>query len=410
MIRFTGFFLLILSLISCKNSSKEKLENIENANADTTNVELFSMQLASKSLTPYLLATDEDVYVSWQETENDSIFKLKYAKLGNTSFSTPETITQGSNWFVNWADYPVISGNDNLFLAHTLQKSATGTYTYDVMLNRKVKDSSWSQSFKLHKDNVEAEHGFVSMLPMPGQEFFVTWLDGRHTVNVSEDKRAMTIRGAFVTSEGEIYNSVELDGKVCDCCQTTAALTANGPVVIYRDRSDAEVRDMSIVRFVNGTWTSPKTLYNDNWKINGCPVNGPRAASIENTLVVAWFAAPNEASQVNVIFSEDAGEHFLKPIKVDLGNPNGRVDVDLINEQTAIVSWLEDASIYARTVSKDGKLGKVVTISDTSEKRSSGFPQLEIFKDRVFVAWTKVTNEKGSKIQVGQLPLNTFLD
>ena len=66
MIRFTGFFLLILSLISCKNSSKEKLENIENANADTTNVELFSMQLASKSLTPYLLATDEDVYVSWQ--------------------------------------------------------------------------------------------------------------------------------------------------------------------------------------------------------------------------------------------------------------------------------------------------------------------------------------------------------
>ena len=279
-----------------------------------------------------------------------------------------------------------------------------------LCLTEKVKDSSWSQSFKLHKDNVEAEHGFVSMLPMPDQEFFVTWLDGRHTVNVSEDKRAMTIRGAFVTPEGEIYNSVELDGKVCDCCQTTAALTANGPVVIYRDRSDAEVRDMSIVRFVNDTWTSPKTLYNDNWKINGCPVNGPRAASIENTLVVAWFAAPNEASQVNVIFSEDAGEHFLKPIKVDLGNPNGRVDVDLINEQTAIVSWLEDASIYARTVSKDGKLGKVVTISDTSEKRSSGFPQLEIFKDRVFVAWTKVTNEKGSKIQVGQLPLNSFLD
>ena len=91
-----------------------------------------------------------------------------------------------------------------------------------------------------------------------------------------------------------------------------------------------------MLRFVNGTWTSPKTLYNDNWKINGCPVNGPRAASIENTLVVAWFAAPNETSQVNVIFSEDAGEHFLKPIKVDLGNPNGRVDVDLINEQIDI--------------------------------------------------------------------------
>jgi hypothetical protein len=408
MIKIAGYFLLILCLVSCKKSLDKPAELPITKESNSLPVELFSLQTASKSLTPYLLATDNGVFVSWQETENDTLFKLQYAKLIGDSFFAPETITQGKNWFVNWADYPVISENINHFLAHTLQKSATGTYTYDVMLNRKVKDSSWSKSFKLHSDTIQAEHGFVSMLPLPEHEFFATWLDGRHTVNVSEGKRAMTIRGAFINAKGNVYNSVSLDDKVCDCCQTTAALTPNGPVVIYRDRSDAEVRDMSIVRFVNGTWTKPKSLYNDNWKIEGCPVNGPRAASKENTLVIAWFAAPNEVSRVNVIFSEDSDKSFLAPIKVDLGNPNGRVDIDLINEQTAIVSWLEDASIFARLVSKDGSMGKVVTISDTSEKRSSGFPQLEIYKDHVFVAWTKVVENKGSHIQVGRIPIKEF--
>ena len=62
----------------------------------------------------------------------------------------------------------------------------------------------------------------------------------------------MTLRAAFIDKKGNKINEWELDGRVCDCCQTTAAITNDGPVVVYRDRSDDEVRDMSIVRYVNG--------------------------------------------------------------------------------------------------------------------------------------------------------------
>jgi hypothetical protein len=60
---------------------------------------------------------------------------LKFAVLQNDEWSQPITITSGNNWFVNWADYPMIAsdGNNNL-LAHVLQKSADGTFTYDVKL------------------------------------------------------------------------------------------------------------------------------------------------------------------------------------------------------------------------------------------------------------------------------------
>ncbi|MBK7651802.1 MAG: hypothetical protein IPJ20_15225 [Flammeovirgaceae bacterium] len=93
--------------------------------------------------------------------------------------------------------------------------------------------------------------------------------------------------------------------------QTTAAITSNGPVVVYRDRSDEEIRDMSIVRLINDEWTKPQAVHEDHWKIAGCPVNGPRISNYENTLAVTWFTAASDSAQVNVSFSSDGGTSFI---------------------------------------------------------------------------------------------------
>ena len=53
----------------------------------------------------------------------------------------------------------------------------------------------------------------------------------------------MTIRTAFVADS--IGPGVPLDDRVCECCSTSAAMTANGPVIVYRDRSADEVRDIA---------------------------------------------------------------------------------------------------------------------------------------------------------------------
>ena len=104
----------------------------------------------------------------------------------------------------------------------------------------------------------------------------------------------MTLRAAIVSERGEVSKDILLDNRSCDCCQTTAAITTNGPVVIYRDRSEEEIRDISIVRQVEGKWTAPKVIHSDNWQINGCPVNGPKVASLGNNLAVAWFTAAGD--------------------------------------------------------------------------------------------------------------------
>ena len=40
----------------------------------------------------------------------------------------------------------------------------------------------------------------------------------------------------------------EIDARVCDCCQTDAVNAGNTAVLVYRDRSDDETRDIYATR------------------------------------------------------------------------------------------------------------------------------------------------------------------
>ncbi|WP_350340094.1 hypothetical protein [Paraflavitalea speifideaquila] len=284
---------------------------------------------------------------------------------------------------MNWADYPIVvaDGNNNL-VAHFLEKSAPNTFTYDIkMVTSSDKGQSWSNAQLLHQDGKKAEHGFVSIVPY-GEKYFVSWLDGRNTAKEGAHggheghHGEMTIRAAILGKSGKKENEWELDSRVCDCCQTSAAITANGPVVVYRDRSNDEIRDMSIVRYEKGAWTSPIPIHSDNWKIEGCPVNGPRIDAIGNNLAIAWFSMPAQQAQVNVVFSADGGATFSKPVRIDEGKTIGRVDLLMINDTTAFVSWMEGPAIKAVKVYANGTKDTSVIIASSSESRSGGFPQM----------------------------------
>lgn len=202
-------------------------------------------------------------------------------------------------------------------IAHYLEKSEQGKYTYDVKITTSGDaGKTWGIAKVLHDDGKKAEHGFVSMIPYE-ENYFISWLDGRNSVMENGEGHSeghhgqMTIRGAVIDKQGNKSNEWELDNRVCDCCQTAAANTTNGPVVVYRDRSEQEIRDVSIVRLIDGKWTTPKPIFTDNWKIEGCPVNGPRIDAIGNSLAVAWFTSPDKNAQVNIVFPMMAEPHSI---------------------------------------------------------------------------------------------------
>ena len=209
---------------------------------------------------PNLVSSNSSLSLSWVSFNEQKKASLNLSRFTDGKWTKPQTIATGSDWFVNWADFPTHAINGNLILTSYLKKSASGTYNYDVVLSlQKLSGEKIKEDFILHSDGVKSEHGFVSMIPNNNKGFFITWLDGRNTVEKKLDghHKPMTIRFAEITNTGEVINESELDEAACDCCQTSIAMTNNGPIVVYRDRDENEVRDIYTIRNINGVWDGP---------------------------------------------------------------------------------------------------------------------------------------------------------
>ena len=195
---------------------------------------------------------------------------MKFAERTATGWTAAQTIASGRDWFVNWADVPsVLRLPSGAIVAHWLQKSAASTYAYDVRLSYSTDDGkTWSPSFTPHHDGTPTEHGFASLFPM-GEGFGLVWLDGRAMFTRRSQAKAkaesddghsagaMSVRFARFDKNFKQLEESVVDAKVCECCPTTAAVTAEGVITAFRNRSDEEIRDNYVARLVNGKWSAP---------------------------------------------------------------------------------------------------------------------------------------------------------
>ena len=405
------YMLVTISLMfGCKEAAKPTAAEVE-----VKVVEELTSPAKESSALPHLMSNKDVALLSWVETSGDTLATMKYSELVDGKWQSSKNILTGTDWFVNWADYPMITENNGSLWSHVLKKSTAGTYSYDIKMNVKPKGATeWKTDLPLHTDGTPTEHGFVSIVPF-NDHFFVNWLDGRNTEeNEVGERGAMSLRAGIVSITGEMLEEYELDARTCDCCQTTSVITDNGPIVIYRDRSADEIRDISIVRQVAGEWTAPKAIHEDNWQIKGCPVNGPKVDALGNNVVVAWFTGAENAPKVQVSFSTDGGEVFTAPIVIAEGIIMGRVDVLWTDEDNAVVSWMEandkSALFKAMIVRKDGTTSQQQVITKMADSRKSGFPQMEMVEETLYFAWTEqvaaVTQVRTAKMSVDAFSFN----
>ena len=360
------------------------------------------------AMAPRLVSDRDGVLLTWLEPGDGETMSVKFSRYDGT-WSEPSTVAASGEMFANWADVPAVErAAEGWYLASWLQKSGQGTYDYGVQLARSLDGKTWTPLGLLHDDGTATEHGFVSMVPWKnGIEVF--WLDGRQMV--AEPPGPMTLRQAHVT--GAIGLSSAIDTQVCDCCGTGAAATRDGPLVVYRNRDDKEVRDIGIVRTSGASWSEPAVVHDDGWTVPGCPVNGPQAVAAGDRVVAAWFTGARQHHSVRVAFSKDGGASFDLPINVATyvpkgGIPLGRVDLVAVGDDV-IVSWLDsrdsEAVVAVRRVSADGRLSAVYDIARSDEARSSGFPQLELVGDQLLAVWTTVGDPSRLRGQLVPLEL-----
>jgi hypothetical protein len=357
---------------------------------------------------------DGAAVASWLEPEGDG-YALRFSRLTGAQWSAPETVAAGQDVFVNWADVPsVVPLTRDRWVAHWLRLRPDTYGAYDVV-TAVSSDSgeSWSAAALLNDDGTDTEHGFATLFPLIGSDgvdsIGAVWLDGRRMAEWSFDRPdellGTSLRFAHLAPDGHTVEQSEIDALVCDCCQTDVALAAGGPIVIYRDRTEDEIRDVFVRRYGAGGWLDAQGLGNEGWEIAGCPVNGPAIAANGSEVAAVWFTAAGGRSRVRFARSSDGGERFDPALDIDTEGAFGQADVALLDDGRAVVSWWRRApgadstglTLATRTVGADGTLGPVRVIAANATAQPLDVPEIVALGDRVLVAWTSL--EDGGRVR-----------
>jgi hypothetical protein len=412
MTRLAAVVVLAFAVAACSHERKASTAEPKPV-AAKARVEELSSPAGADAAEPFLYGTRDGVLLSWLEpVAGGDRVALRVARYSGGQWGATRTVVERNDLVVNWADFPsVIEDAQGVLFAHWLQKSAGATYASDVRMSTSSDGgATWREPFLLNRDGKAREHGFATLAALPKGGVGATWLDGRNMEPGGHDEEGsgeMSIRYATVDANGTLTADVELDGRTCECCTTGMAVTASGPLVVYRDRSPEEIRDISFVKLAGNGWTKPRTLHGDGWKIDGCPVNGPQVDAIGDRVAAAWFTAPGEQGRVLVAFSTDGGATFGAPVRVDEGKPIGRLDVVLSDDNTALVSWLEQTSaggeIRARRVRRGGGVEPSMKIADSTTSRAAGFVRMARSGGDVYVTWTE-QNETAKRIHITRMP------
>ena len=366
--------------------------------ADGFPFEMVKTPADNNSLAPNICSFGEHFALSWIERKSDGLARLQMASWNGLSFNKKNLVTQSNQMFANWADIPsIVEAPSGDLYAHWLNRISSKTYAYGIRIERSVNQGkSWSSLGWLHNDTSATEHGFVSLIP-EDRHVRAFWLDGRM---MKKPKGKMMLRTAIIDGE-KIINERVLDKDVCTCCPTSAVQLSGGPMVVYRDRSPKDIRDISFVLAKSRKWSEPTTLKIDNWLMPGCPVNGASIDTFGNLIAVSRFTVIQDKAQVILRLFNEGQMKSGKEIVLDKDIPIGRC-ATVCTKNSIYTAWIgfekNQAVLKLAQVSLDGKIKRKTILTPIDGSRSSGMPRAIFSGGYLWVSWTD-TNQ----VRLGRL-------
>ena len=369
-------------------------------NAAALTLTPLDLKLVGSTAQPNVVAAKTGFVLSWQQKNAAGCTTLYTAALdahGNLGAAKP--VASGCNWFVNWIDFPSVSiAKNGDWLSYWLQKSKADPYAYDIHVTRSINaGQSWSTSVIPHTDATPTEHGFVSMTPLSGDRVLMIWLDGRNTLADSAHgdhghgaEAPMTLRSAEIDRAGALHHAQEIDARVCSCCSTDLATDAAGAIALFRDRSDAEIRDIAQARYQGSRWQPTKSVNKDGWKIAGCPTNGPSLAVIGKRAAAFWPTLVAGQFEVRAKYLD----RVAQPVLLEKGAAVlGRPDAASFGAGV-LVSWLGQnaggaSALKLRLLNARLETLSEVNVAELTGGRNIGVPKLAVYQDQAILVWTE---------------------
>jgi hypothetical protein len=398
--------LLLFLLTSCGRAA-ETPQQTQKPAAPAWNlvVESVPVPVAGIAASPRLTARDGRVILSWLALD-DLRATLRFSERTDAGWSAPRDVIAGTDVVVNPVDVPSVRAlADGQLVAHWLKEDGPDPESYRLPVSWSGDGGkSWSAPIYPHQDKTQTQHGFASLFDAPGGGTGVVWLDGRD-IKPDTGEGSMALRAAVSVRRVKPTIETVIDPRVCECCQTAAALTSEGVIVAYRGRTADEVRDISVTRFDGNAWSAPVSVHQDGWKITGCPVNGPALDARGRDVVVAWFTAAADEGRSFVAFSSDAGRTFGAPIRTDDALSDGQVAVAMLPDGSAAVSWIEAGDrrqFRVRRITPAGARSPSVMVGAVPGTQS---PRLIRGEGELVFAWTERGTDVSSVVRTARARL-----
>jgi hypothetical protein len=408
-----------LLLTACGRSEPANNPAATPAASPSWNVSIQPMQIpvGTHSVEPQMATSSRGAILSWLESSNNTA-TLKFAERTGGAWGSARTAASGANWFVSWADAPAVMRlGDGTLLAHWYLNTNVQQEGYDLLMSySRDEGKTWAKPFMPHHDRTQTQHGFASLFEQPGKGVGMVWLDARDYELAKDDPEGGAIMMRYASFDPQWKQTADdaVNLRVCECCQTSVAMTADGVIAAFRDRTDNEIRDIHVTRLENGKWTAPVAVHQDNWEVDSCPVNGPAVSARGKDVAVAWFTARDNQGHAYAAFSNDSGRTWGTPIRLDDGRSVGHVDIELLDDGSAVTTWVEFADqrnrFRMRRVEASGARSGAIDLAGGGEGRVSGYPRMARSGDELLFAWTESTgaeDEEGAqqvKGAVARLP------
>jgi hypothetical protein len=332
---------------------------------------------------PEISGGEDGLLLSWVEGD-EANRALRYARLSGGRWTEARTIVSDEQLLSNWAHPPVVTMLGERAMASTWPSGRKGEQrAVDIAFSFSPDGENWGQTLRPGASAGLVQSGWAAIVPEGGDALGLISLEG------GSGATRLVYRRFADTAFDQAH---ELDAAVCPWCRPSAVRVGDDLVVAYRNHTEEQVRDVFVVRRSGDEWGAPRRVHEDGWRIATCPVNGPALAANDQVAALAWFTASGGEPRVLLARSE-AGTEFGQPVRIDSGDPLGRVDAAMLDDGTVYVSWLEKsasgARVQVRAVSVGGDPGETRSLGSTDPGTESGFPRIARANGRLYVAWVE---------------------
>jgi hypothetical protein len=285
---------------------------------------LFESDTSKAYNMPALTQTKKgDVMLSWTEKDAQGItsFCLAFSQDKGKTFSEKKVIYAGTG-----------VGNSRLMRAKILEKKdgslvaifsnrtdapapsqaskeggkggKGGKRSLDIVYcTSKDNGMTWTSPQSVDTDPTKGiVKGFFDATVMSNDEIAVAYLKDVANSTKHEERDLRLV----ITKSGVFQPEKVIDPVVCDCCNINFLIDANGALnVYYRDNND-DIRDIAKMTSTdNGaTFSEPKIVHNDGWKIAGCPHSGAVSSTHGKNNLVAWYSGSETESGFRLVTQE----------------------------------------------------------------------------------------------------------